>query len=225
MQDYSSLSFAIIPRDPSLIYMFSLSESIHSTLTFIKLEFVRSAGGGGKGLWMCSFLFCCDQSNYKKKAFALVCSSVMGRRAWCGGMKPSPHVVLQSESPESRDWALKSLSPIDSRNFQIAPWAGTTFSNRSPWRAPLKAQQWELPWGCLFWIIVSRCPLKDNIKKTHLHNVAWSLQNTTVCSSWTLDNPGLLRWVIVLSKWCRCHTGLRAGSLELPRLSLFISVQ
>lgn len=27
---------------------------------------------------MCSFLFCCDQSNSKKKAFALVYSSVVG---------------------------------------------------------------------------------------------------------------------------------------------------
>lgn len=50
LQDYSSLSIAITARDPSLICMFSLCNSIHSTLTFINLEFVRSAGGGGKGL-------------------------------------------------------------------------------------------------------------------------------------------------------------------------------
>lgn len=111
LQDYSSLSIAIIPWDPSLICMFFLCNSIHSTLTFINLEFVRSAGGGGKGLWMCSFLFCCDQSNYKKNVFALVRSCVVGGRAWCGSMKPSPHVVLQSESPESRDWALKLYLP------------------------------------------------------------------------------------------------------------------
>lgn len=49
LQDYSSLSIAVIPQDPSLIYMFFLCDSIHSTLTFINLEFVRSAGGGGKG--------------------------------------------------------------------------------------------------------------------------------------------------------------------------------
>lgn len=220
MQDYSSLSIAIIPRVPSLIYMLSLCDSIRSPLTFINLEFVRSAGGGGKGFWMCSFLFCYNQSNYKKKVFALVCSSIVVGRAWCGSMKPS-HVVLQSESPESRDWALKSLSPIDSRNFQTAPWAGTMCSNRSPWRAPLKTQQWELPRVCLFWIIVSRYPLKDSIKRTHLHNVAWSLWNTTVCSSWTLKNPGLVRWVTGLGKWCRCHTGLRARNLELPWLSLY----
>lgn len=102
LQDYSSLSITAIPRDPSLICMFSLCDSIHSTLTFINLEFVRSAGGGEKVCECVHFFSFVTKATTRKKVFALVCSSVVGGRAWCGSMKPSPDVVLQPESPESR---------------------------------------------------------------------------------------------------------------------------